>query len=111
MFLVAALMVEPGTHCRPRHDIVSLLWAPKITTIQAPMVRYSRLPFRKLCANWGTDVSYTHMILAESFAMSGKVFAVCRVAYSPDHTDPGTARVGGTRKKGKTELGGLTVGA
>lgn len=38
--------------------------------IQAPMVRCSRPAFRKLCRLWGTDVSYTHMIMAESFTHS-----------------------------------------
>jgi tRNA-dihydrouridine synthase len=41
-----------------------------IVKIQAPMVRCSRPPFRKLCRLWGTDVSYTHMIMADSFARS-----------------------------------------
>jgi tRNA-dihydrouridine synthase 4 len=38
--------------------------------IQAPMVRYSRLPFRLLCQRHGTDVSYTPMIMSSSFWQS-----------------------------------------
>lgn len=41
-----------------------------IVKIQAPMVRCSRPAFRKLCRLWGTDLSYTHMIMAESFVNS-----------------------------------------
>ncbi|AAZ10902.1 tRNA-dihydrouridine synthase 4, putative [Trypanosoma equiperdum] len=41
-----------------------------ILKIQAPMVRCSRPAFRKLCRLWGTDISYTHMIMADSFACS-----------------------------------------
>lgn len=41
-----------------------------IVKIQAPMVRCSRPAFRKLCRLWGTDISYTHMIMADSFIHS-----------------------------------------
>ncbi|KAF5219891.1 hypothetical protein ECC02_007118 [Trypanosoma cruzi] len=41
-----------------------------IVKVQAPMVRCSRPAFRKLCRLWGTDVSYTHMIMADSFTCS-----------------------------------------
>lgn len=41
-----------------------------VVKIQAPMVRYSRPAFRKLCRLWGTDISYTHMIMANSFTSS-----------------------------------------
>lgn len=43
-----------------------------VVKIQAPMVRCSRPAFRKLCRVWGTDVSYTHMILADSFSRSAQ---------------------------------------
>lgn len=43
-----------------------------LVKIQAPMVRCSRPPFRKLCRLWGTDISYTHMIVAESFVKSAE---------------------------------------
>lgn len=42
----------------------------ELLKIQAPMVRCSRPPFRKLCRLWGTDISYTHMILADCFVRS-----------------------------------------
>lgn len=42
----------------------------RVLKIQAPMVRCSRPAFRKLCRLWGTDISYTHMIMAESFVNS-----------------------------------------
>eukprot|EP01132_Coremiostelium_polycephalum_P004677 gene4677-5843_t len=38
--------------------------------IQAPMVRFSRLPFRMLCKRWGCDITYTPMILAAEFNRS-----------------------------------------
>ena len=38
--------------------------------IQAPMVRCSRPAFRQVCRLWGTKVSYTHMIIADSFVKS-----------------------------------------
>lgn len=38
--------------------------------IQAPMVRCSRPAFRQVCRLWGTTVSYTHMLIAESFVKS-----------------------------------------
>ncbi|KAG5493889.1 hypothetical protein JKF63_01721 [Porcisia hertigi] len=38
--------------------------------IQAPMVRCSRPAFRQVCRAWGTRISYTHMIIAESFVKS-----------------------------------------
>jgi tRNA-dihydrouridine synthase len=41
-------------------------------TIQAPMVRCSRAAFRETCRRWGTDVTYTHMFIAESIARSAE---------------------------------------
>jgi tRNA-dihydrouridine synthase len=41
-----------------------------LVKIQAPMVRCSRPAFRKLCRLWGTTISYTHMIMSESFSQS-----------------------------------------
>ncbi|KPI86451.1 hypothetical protein ABL78_4482 [Leptomonas seymouri] len=38
--------------------------------IQAPMVRCSRPAFRQVCRLWGTRISYTHMLIAESFVKS-----------------------------------------
>lgn len=36
------------------------------------MVRYSKLPFRILCREWGADACFTPMIIAESFNRSQK---------------------------------------
>lgn len=40
--------------------------------ISAPMVRYSRLPFRRLVSQYGVDVTFSPMILADSFHKSEK---------------------------------------
>eukprot|EP00771_Trimastix_marina_P004203 gnl/Trimastix_PCT/95.p1 GENE.gnl/Trimastix_PCT/95~~gnl/Trimastix_PCT/95.p1 ORF type:complete len:383 (+),score=54.55 gnl/Trimastix_PCT/95:302-1450(+) len=39
-------------------------------TFLAPMVRYSRLPFRLLCRKWGTDVNFSPMFVASCFRVS-----------------------------------------
>lgn len=55
------------------HRPNNTLWASlyrAIIKIQAPMVRCSRPAFRKVCRAWGTDVSYTHMLIADSFVKS-----------------------------------------
>lgn len=38
--------------------------------VQAPMVRYSKLPFRALVRDYGVDLCYTPMILAKEFIRS-----------------------------------------
>lgn len=43
---------------------------PSFLRIVAPMVRYSKLPFRLLCRDWGADVTHTPMILADGFTRS-----------------------------------------
>eukprot|EP01083_Nonionella_stella_P218340 783048_1 len=48
-----------GTHA-PRH----------VVKMAAPMVRYSKLPFRMLCRKWGCDVAFTPMIIASAFNRS-----------------------------------------
>ena len=40
--------------------------------VSAPMVRYSKLPFRLLVREYGVDVTYTPMIVAHSFNASGR---------------------------------------
>lgn len=55
---------------RERVDLVGLLKSNKPTYIAAPMVRYSKLPFRILCRRWGADIATTPMIIAESFNRS-----------------------------------------
>lgn len=39
-------------------------------TVQAPMVRYSKLPFRELCAAYNTHITYTPMMLSTEFSRS-----------------------------------------
>ena len=36
----------------------------------APMVRYSHLPFRLLCRQYGADIAFTPMIIAAGFNRS-----------------------------------------
>ena len=43
-----------------------------VVKICAPMVRYSKLPFRLLVRKYGCDLAFTPMIMAESFANSQK---------------------------------------
>ena len=40
--------------------------------ICAPMVRYSKLSFRRLVRKYGCDVAFTPMILADTFMASSK---------------------------------------
>uniref|UniRef100_A0A915PAL8 tRNA-dihydrouridine synthase n=1 Tax=Meloidogyne floridensis TaxID=298350 RepID=A0A915PAL8_9BILA len=44
--------------------------------VAAPMVRYSKLPFRRLVKNYGCDIVYTPMIYADCFIKSEKCRAV-----------------------------------
>ncbi|EOR02125.1 tRNA-dihydrouridine(20a/20b) synthase [Wallemia ichthyophaga EXF-994] len=39
-------------------------------TVQAPMVRYSKLPFRELCGGYNTHITYTPMMLSTEFSRS-----------------------------------------
>ena len=41
-----------------------------VVRICAPMVRYSKLPFRMLVRLYDCDVAYTPMIMADSFSSS-----------------------------------------
>ena len=40
--------------------------------VAAPMVRFSKLPFRHLVRSWGADIVFTPMIMANSFVASAK---------------------------------------
>uniref|UniRef100_A0A914VRZ7 tRNA-dihydrouridine synthase n=1 Tax=Plectus sambesii TaxID=2011161 RepID=A0A914VRZ7_9BILA len=52
--------------------------------IAAPMVRYSKLPFRKLVRRYGAQLVYTPMIISDSFVKSEK----CRaVEFTTDNDD------------------------
>ncbi|KAF7414145.1 hypothetical protein HZH68_002634 [Vespula germanica] len=53
-------------------DIVELLKEPRIIKICAPMVRYSKLPFRMLVRRYECDICFTPMIVANSFVKSAK---------------------------------------
>ena len=35
--------------------------------VLAPMVRYSKMPFRVCCHRWGCDAAYSPMLVADSF--------------------------------------------
>ncbi|XP_011160285.1 tRNA-dihydrouridine(20a/20b) synthase [NAD(P)+]-like isoform X1 [Solenopsis invicta] len=53
-------------------DIVAVLKEPRMIKICAPMVRYSKLQFRTLVRQYGCDICFTPMILADSFVQSSK---------------------------------------
>nr|ACO12193.1 tRNA-dihydrouridine synthase 4-like [Lepeophtheirus salmonis] len=44
----------------------------ELTKMGAPMVRYSKLPFRRLILSHGADVAFSPMILADSFVSSSE---------------------------------------
>jgi tRNA-dihydrouridine synthase len=67
-----ALTASPVLHAVTDGDEVvdwAMLYA-SLCLIQAPMVRCSRPAFRQVCRLWGTRISYTHMLVAESFVRS-----------------------------------------
>lgn len=55
----------------PRSDPLDLIYdirrRKEYVKILAPMVRYSKLPFRALVREYGVDIGYTPMILAHEF--------------------------------------------
>jgi hypothetical protein len=59
---------------RDQHDpIVNEILSnqcPTYLRVLSPMVRYSKLPFRLLCRQYGFDVAFTPMILVDSFLRS-----------------------------------------
>ena len=57
------------------NTIVELLKSDKLVYMSAPMVRYSKLPFRTLVRKYGCDVAFTPMIISESFVKSEKARA------------------------------------
>ena len=57
---------------KEKTNIVELLQKEKLTKICAPMVRYSRLPFRTLVRQYECDLAYTPMIVSNSFVQSEK---------------------------------------
>ena len=63
---------------RPGHRDIMELFRPRAdgsrpcVKVVAPMVRYSKLPFRLLSYAYGADLCFTPMIVAESFNLSAK---------------------------------------
>ncbi|XP_065348232.1 tRNA-dihydrouridine(20a/20b) synthase [NAD(P)+]-like isoform X1 [Cloeon dipterum] len=53
-----------------RVDVLELFKSKKYLNISAPMVRYSKLPFRKLVRKYNCDLCFTPMIMADSFVVS-----------------------------------------
>jgi len=58
---------QPTEQPKPIMDLIA---GGKFLYIAAPMVRYSKLPFRLLCRRWGCDVAFTPMIVAQDFVSS-----------------------------------------
>ncbi|XP_066995039.1 tRNA-dihydrouridine(20a/20b) synthase [NAD(P)+]-like [Anabrus simplex] len=52
------------------YDILDLFDSGRMVTVCAPMVRYSKLPFRSLVRRYECNLCFTPMILAESFIKS-----------------------------------------
>ncbi len=56
---------------RERANILALLQDPtRWARVSAPMVRYSKLPFREVVRQYGVDIAYTPMMMADSFSQS-----------------------------------------
>ncbi|XP_071450183.1 tRNA-dihydrouridine(20a/20b) synthase [NAD(P)+]-like [Hetaerina americana] len=55
-----------------RCDISELFQEKTVVKMCAPMVRYSKLPFRMLVREYDTDVCFTPMIMSDSFVQSQK---------------------------------------
>jgi tRNA-dihydrouridine synthase 4 len=55
---------------RAKVDIVGMLESGNLIKVCAPMVRFSKLPFRQLVLKYGTDIAVTPMIMSDSFVKS-----------------------------------------
>lgn len=55
-----------------KSDLLELFESNDVVRICAPMVRYSKLPFRKLVRRYGCHVACTPMIVSDSFIKSQK---------------------------------------
>ncbi|GBL82518.1 tRNA-dihydrouridine(20a/20b) synthase [NAD(P)+]-like [Araneus ventricosus] len=53
-------------------SVIDLFESKELITMCAPMVRYSKLPFRMLVRKYGCDVAFTPMIISRSFVESEK---------------------------------------
>ena len=69
---------------RTRIDVPELLRSKDTVYMCAPMVRYSKLPFRKLVRKYGCKIAHTPMIMAESFVKSDKARDI---DFTTDDTD------------------------
>ena len=65
-------------------DVKEMLLGNQTVYMCAPMVRYSKLPFRKIVRKYGCHVAYTPMIMSESFVRSNKARDV---DFTTDNTD------------------------
>ncbi|CAL1279190.1 unnamed protein product [Larinioides sclopetarius] len=54
------------------NSVMDLFESKELITMCAPMVRYSKLPFRMLVRKYGCDVAFTPMIISRSFIESEK---------------------------------------
>ncbi|XP_066149372.1 tRNA-dihydrouridine(20a/20b) synthase [NAD(P)+]-like [Euwallacea fornicatus] len=57
---------------KPHTDVLELFNQRDLVKVCAPMVRYSKLQFRNLVKIYGCDLTFTPMILADSFCKSPK---------------------------------------
>lgn len=64
---------------------MDMLVSDGMTTVAAPMVRYSKLPFRDLVRHYGADIVYTPMILADPFRLSQHARASEFTSNDQDH--------------------------
>jgi len=58
---------------RQKVDLVGLLNSGELVKVCAPMVRFTKLPFRQLVLKYGADIAVTPMIMSDSFVRSERV--------------------------------------
>ncbi|XP_055928893.1 tRNA-dihydrouridine(20a/20b) synthase [NAD(P)+]-like isoform X4 [Argiope bruennichi] len=63
------MLASNGDKC---NSVIDLFENKELITMCAPMVRYSKLPFRMLVRKYGCDVAFTPMIVSHSFVESEK---------------------------------------
>ncbi|KAJ1969840.1 tRNA dihydrouridine synthase [Dispira parvispora] len=69
----------------PQRSILQLFETEPTLNVCAPMVRYSKLPFRTLVRQYNVDIVYTPMILADVFRRSD-YSRECEFTTRPDET-------------------------
>ncbi|KCV70198.1 hypothetical protein H696_03656 [Fonticula alba] len=67
---LAAIDIEDWDLASISRSAVDLLRGDDPVYVLAPMVRYSRLPFRELVREYGVHIAYTPMIISDAFAQS-----------------------------------------